>query len=53
MRTCDNFLCESSSTATDDYTSYVTLFGFPGRFLMFIAHASLLQRLCPLASVAS
>jgi hypothetical protein len=53
MRARDNFLCESSGAASDDYTSHVTLFGFPGRFLMFIAHASLLQRLCPLASVAS
>jgi hypothetical protein len=53
MRARDNFLCESSSTASHDYTSSVTLFVCPGRFLMFIAHASLLQRLCPLASVAS
>src|SRR5712691_2469698 len=43
MRTRDNFLCEFSSTASDDYTASVTLFGWPGRFLMFIAHASLLQ----------
>jgi hypothetical protein len=44
MRTCENFLCESSSTPADDDTSYFTLFGCSGPFLMYIAHEALLER---------
>lgn len=40
--TCDNFLCESSSTPADDYTSYVTLFGCPGPRVMCAIRVSLL-----------
>ena len=32
---------ESSSTATDDYTSYATLFCCRSRFLMCLSHVSL------------
>src|SRR3989441_9661999 len=42
MRARENFLCESSSHAADDYTSYVTFFGCLGGFLTRIVHASLL-----------
>jgi len=44
MRTCENFRCESSSTAADDDTSHFTLFGCSCPFLMYIAHEALLER---------
>jgi hypothetical protein len=43
MRARDDALCESGRSASDNYTSDVTLFVCHSRFLMYIALGGLLQ----------
>ena len=48
MRTRENFLCESSAAAANDYTSDAFLFGCRRHFLMRVAHSASCRCLLPI-----